>query len=179
MQTKIDWAGVEIEHRAGIRSLRDIGAEFGVSEAAIRKRAVKEGWLRDLGERIKIKAQELVRKSEVREGVRKATAIEIIESVATQQAAVILNERADIVRLAGICDKLEVELETDAGELERRAKILKTLLDSRKILIELRRRNYNIADNSNGDADTKAIDSFATWVNGGKVLGNIIGVNHG
>ena len=32
----IDWKAVAIEYRAGIRSLKDIGAQFGVSDAGTR-----------------------------------------------------------------------------------------------------------------------------------------------
>ena len=45
---KVDWEGVEREYRTGTRSLRDIGAEFGCTEGAIRKKAKAEGWERDL-----------------------------------------------------------------------------------------------------------------------------------
>lgn len=43
----VDWEAVEREYRAGIRSLRDIAGEVGVSEGAIRKRAKAEGWERE------------------------------------------------------------------------------------------------------------------------------------
>ena len=41
-----DWEAIEREFRAGIRSLREIGAEYGVTEGAIRKRAKRDGWQR-------------------------------------------------------------------------------------------------------------------------------------
>lgn len=42
------WEGIENEYRAGIRSLRDIGEEYGVSHAAIRKRAERDRWSRGI-----------------------------------------------------------------------------------------------------------------------------------
>lgn len=42
-----DWLIIETEYRAGIRSLRDIASDQGISEGAIRKRAKKSGWVRD------------------------------------------------------------------------------------------------------------------------------------
>lgn len=168
-----DWIGIEQQYRAGVRSLRDIGAEFGITEGAIRKKARKEDWVRDLSEKIKFKAQELVRKTEVRNTVRKETQQGIIDSVAQQQAAVLLNERTDIKRLSALCEKFENELEQYDEDLEKKAKVLKSIIDTRKTLIELRRRNYNISDNSNGDADTQQ-DSFAAWVKGSS--GRVIGV---
>jgi len=44
----IDWEAVEIQYRAGVRSLKDIGAEFGVSDAGIIKKARKEEWVRGI-----------------------------------------------------------------------------------------------------------------------------------
>ena len=43
----IDWDGIEKEYATGKKSLRKIGAEFGVSDAGILKRAKKHGWSRD------------------------------------------------------------------------------------------------------------------------------------
>ena len=53
----IDWESVEIQYRAGIRSLKDIGNEFNVSDAAIIKRAKRDGWSRDLRAKIQAKAE--------------------------------------------------------------------------------------------------------------------------
>jgi hypothetical protein len=43
----IDWIAIEIDYKAGIRTLRVIGDVHGVAESTIRKRAQKHGWLRD------------------------------------------------------------------------------------------------------------------------------------
>lgn len=52
-----DWERIEADYRAGLLSLREIGTKDGhVTEGAIRKRAKKLGWTRDLGARIQAKA---------------------------------------------------------------------------------------------------------------------------
>ncbi|HDW6671105.1 TPA: hypothetical protein RM043_001859 [Salmonella enterica subsp. enterica serovar Typhi] len=43
---KPDWEAIETAYRAGIMSLRDIGALYGVTEGAIRKKAKKLEWVR-------------------------------------------------------------------------------------------------------------------------------------
>lgn len=43
----IDWLAVEADYRPNILSLRAIGSKHGCTEGAIRKRAKKEGWVRD------------------------------------------------------------------------------------------------------------------------------------
>ena len=47
MARNIDWLAIEGAYRAGIMPLREIGAAYGVSEAAIRKKAKQSDWLRD------------------------------------------------------------------------------------------------------------------------------------
>lgn len=47
MSKKTDWLAIEGHYRAGQRALRDIAAEFGITEGAIRARAKKLGWTRD------------------------------------------------------------------------------------------------------------------------------------
>ena len=59
----IDWEAVEFHYRAGIRSLKSIGAEFGVSDAGILKRAKRDGWSRDLAAKIRAKADSMVGRS--------------------------------------------------------------------------------------------------------------------
>ncbi len=56
------WERIEPDYRAGSKSLRQIAAEQGISEEAIRKRAKRDDWSRDLLERIQDKAEQLLRK---------------------------------------------------------------------------------------------------------------------
>ena len=51
----VDWEAVEREYCFGLRTLKDIGAEFGVSDAGIIKRAKRDGWVRDLSSKIRAK----------------------------------------------------------------------------------------------------------------------------
>lgn len=105
----VDWEAVEREYRAGIRSLRDIGAEFGCTEAAIRKRAKRYEWERDVSAKVKAKAEALVRKIEVRKSVRNASAIserEQVNATAQMMADKVINQRIDIQRARCTVQKL-------------------------------------------------------------------------
>jgi len=44
-----DWNAIEAAYRTGAGSLREIAAEYGVTEGAIRARAKKGGWARPAG----------------------------------------------------------------------------------------------------------------------------------
>ena len=117
----IDWESIEREYRVGIRSLKDIGAEFGVSDAGILKRAKKDGWSRDLTDRIRARAEAKVRASAVSDEVSAQTAAterEIVEAVANVQASAQLNQRRDVSRSRSIVQKLFAELEGQIDGIE-------------------------------------------------------------
>lgn len=66
--SKPDWEAIETAYRAGVMSLREIAAQHGISEGAIRKRAKRDDWSRDLAAKVKERADDLVRKAEVTKG---------------------------------------------------------------------------------------------------------------
>jgi hypothetical protein len=43
-----DWERIELDYRAGVKTLRQIAAEHGITHGAINKRAKRDGWERDL-----------------------------------------------------------------------------------------------------------------------------------
>lgn len=127
-----DWEAVEREYRAGIRSLRDIGGEFGCSEAAIRKRAKAQNWERDLTARIDAKTEALVRKAEaVRTKVRSARELAdddvIVEANAQSRAEAIVSQTQDARRGRVVVQKMidEIEGQIDGREyLDQLAELL-------------------------------------------------------
>lgn len=50
---RFDWEAIEKEFRAGAMSIREIGRQYGPSDMAIRKRAKKLGWKRDLTDEVR------------------------------------------------------------------------------------------------------------------------------
>lgn len=117
-----DWERIEADYRAGVLSVREIAASQGISHTAIQKRAKVESWERDLGAKIKAKADRLVAKREVAKQVaaeRVETDRLIVEANAEVIAQVRLNHRSDIARARKLCMSLlaEIEVETDNLEL--------------------------------------------------------------
>lgn len=115
----IDWEAVELQYRAGIRSLKDIGKEFGVSDAGILKRAKRDGWARDLGAKIRARAEAKVSAAAVSGEVsanRRVAEREIVEANATAIVQVRLGQRRDIQRGRSIVMSLFAELEASCGE---------------------------------------------------------------
>ena len=163
---------LEKEYREGKKSLRNIADEFGISEAVIRKYAKKNEWVRDLSAKIKAKADEIVRNASVRNSVR-INEIEVIKSAAELQAGAILQESDEIKRLSRIAESFEFEIEkmTSEEDLEKRTKILKSLTEIREKIINLRRRNLRINDNSLGAADSP-VESIADIIRA--ATGNVL-----
>lgn len=129
---KVDWEAVERDYRAGSKTLRQIGEEYGCSHVAVKKRAEREGWSRDLSVRIKEAAEAKVTKAEVTRIVTKEAAIserQVVEVNAQLLADVVLNERSDVKRARSIVQKLwglvEVELDHPA-ELEKLGELLRS-----------------------------------------------------
>ena len=115
---KADWERIEIDYRAGVKSLREIAGEHGISEGAIRKRAKRDGWTRDLADKIQQRAEDLVRTQAVRTEVRseqRATERQVIEANAEAVANVKMAHRSDISRTRAIVNGLLDELQEMVG----------------------------------------------------------------
>lgn len=122
----IDWEAVEREYRAGKRSLRDIGGEFFVTEAAIRKKAKREEWERDISAKVSAKADALVRKMEVRSEVRKnniANERELIQASATMMADKVINQREDVKRSRATVQRLWALVDAELDHPEELARL--------------------------------------------------------
>lgn len=156
-----DWEAIERDYRAGLLSLREIAAPQGISEAAIRKRARRDGWERNLAARIAAKAEALVRKDVVRDEVRNER--EIVEANAQMQAQTILRHRRDIQRHNEIASEHETELE-QASELAITVRIEahKKLVETRKTLIGLEREALGInSDRTPGQTLDDFLDAIS------------------
>lgn len=127
---RADWDAIEPHYRAGIRSLKDIGAQFEVSDAAIIKHAKAAGWTRNLKAKIQAKADAKVSAATVSAEVsaeKALTEANRVEVEAEVQARIRLAHRQDIGRSRGLAMKLLAELEhqTEHGDLyERLADLL-------------------------------------------------------
>ena len=140
-----------------MKTLRQMAEAHGVSHTAIRKRAEREGWTRDLSSKIAAKAEALVR----REAVPKETYTDgpkserqIIESNALAIARVRISHRDDIAHFRAALNALMAELRAqdalpaDSKEpklsLQARIKALKDGADTMRIVVGLEREAFGI-----------------------------------
>ena len=117
-----DWERIELDYRAGIKTLRQIADENGITHGAINKRAKRDGWERDLSEKINAKADALVSKALVSTPVSTESKIaerQVIEAAATAVADIRLAHRSDIRRARNLTNSLlaELEAQTDPSTL--------------------------------------------------------------
>lgn len=124
-----DWERIETQYRIGTMSLREIALAHGITEGAIRKRAKRDTWPRDLAAKARLKADALVRKEAVRTEVRKPTSTEKaeVEFEANVMARVRLSHRKDIASARGLVGRLLGELEQQAPDLRLASDIEKAL----------------------------------------------------
>lgn len=118
----IDWERIELDYRAGIKTLRQIADENGITHGAINKRSKRDGWERDLAQKIQAKADSLVSKAMVSSEVSKDTKVserQVIEANAEAVATVKLSHRKDIRRARTLTNALldELEKQTDPDTL--------------------------------------------------------------
>lgn len=117
-----DWERIELDYRAGVKTLRQIADEHGISHTLVARKAKQFSWARDLSAKINAKADELVSRQAVSKGVtteRRVAESEVIEANAQAIADVRLAHRKDIHRARRLTNSLldELEQQTDPETL--------------------------------------------------------------
>lgn len=129
---KLDWEAIESAYRAGLMSLREIASQHNISEGAIRKRAKRDDWSRDLQAKVKERSDDLVRKAEVRKQVRTESALServLIEATAEVISSVRMEHRGDIRRARDITNALFDELGTECADVGALRKLGEMMLE--------------------------------------------------
>lgn len=125
-------ARIELDYCAGIKPLRQIGKENGLSHTAVGKMAKERGWVRDLKARTQAKADDKVARAAVSTEVSRqkaATESQIVEVNAELQKQIRLEHRTDIKRGRGLFGALLDELEAAGVNAERLQDLYDTLTD--------------------------------------------------
>lgn len=126
MAKRPDWEAIESAYRAGVMSLREIASQHDITHGAINKRAKKEGWERNLKEKINQKAEALVSKREVSTKVSTEKTISeriLIEANAEVIANVRMEHRGDIRRARELANALFDELSTECADVPALSKL--------------------------------------------------------
>ncbi|WP_419210509.1 hypothetical protein ABRP32_04850 [Providencia manganoxydans] len=126
MAKRPDWEAIESAYRAGVMSLREIASQHGITHGAINKKAKKEGWERNLKEKINQKAEALVSKREVSTKVSTEKVVSeriLIEANAEVIANVRMEHRGDIRRARELTNNLFDELSAECADVPALSKL--------------------------------------------------------
>ena len=114
MAKDVNWTAVEADYRAGLKTLRVIGAEHGISHVRIQQRAKDGHWIRDLTERIKAKTEDKLTKAALTKSLTTAVSDEaIVEANADLQSSIVLTHRGEL----GVLKRTIVGLAKELGTL--------------------------------------------------------------
>ena len=144
-----DWFEAEKAYRAGMLSVLVIAQQCGMSEGAIRKRAKKLGWERDLTDKVRsLTKSKLVRTVRTPEDSYR-TDTQIIEEASSQSVTKILSHQVKIGRWVEVAAKLldylvKVKV-TDDNHAEF-AKSLSIGVVAEMNLIKAERQAFNMDD---------------------------------
>lgn len=160
--TKPDWEAIESAYRAGSLSVRAIGEKHGVNHATILKRANKEGWQRDLTEKVRAATKAKVTKSVTKDGNQSpvVTDEQIIDRASDEAAAVVMAHRESLVAWRGITNKLRDFLEDAEITEDNHASMSRSItagVDAQIKVINAERKAYNL-DTEEGN---KTIDDLS------------------
>lgn len=132
MAKRPDWEAIESAYRAGVMSLREIASQHDISEGAIRKRAKRDDWSRDLNAKIKARSDDMVRKQEVRSQVRTETSLServLIEATAEVITNVRMEHRGDIRRARELANVLFDELSAECADVDALEKLGELMIE--------------------------------------------------
>lgn len=104
----VDWAAVERDYRAGVLSNRAIAANHGITEAAIRKKAKAEGWIK--GEPHAIRARAMQKANDAALPRYMEPSEERIEEIAEQASQVLIRHRGAAAVMAGLAADMVKQL---------------------------------------------------------------------
>lgn len=111
---EVDWPALGLDYRSGVKSMRLLSREYGISTARIGQVAAEREWSRDLAVRIKARTQAKLDRSVLDsklDAETHASEDQVIEANAQIQTGTILRHRADIRRARKVAVTLLEELE--------------------------------------------------------------------
>lgn len=143
-RARVDWDALEPHFRAGVRSLKDLGREFGCSDAGIIKHAREAGWVRNLTGKIQAKANAKVTAALVKAetGETQLTEAICVEVEAQVQSRIRLSHQTMLTKMREQVDALITELQGE--NLKTRLFGLKSLSETVAKLVPLERQAYGV-----------------------------------
>ena len=162
---KVDWEACEREYRTGSASNCQLAQKYGCTEAAIRDRAKRYQWQKDLSEAVRQATKAKLLRAELRESDPIADS-QIVDSISTVQVAVQLGHRKSIKELDGLKGTLAaraaalIDGVVDLKSLNDAAGAVESLGRTVARLIPLERQAFNMDEPAtDGASSARAMTS--------------------
>jgi hypothetical protein len=162
-----DWESIAAEYRAGQLSVNAIAKCHGLTEAAIRKRAKRDGWERPLVDKVRKAVRERLVRADAGDGSNSGTSAqrardeELVKAASLRGFEVVSSHRKDLQQLHALkrilAERLSQHLDgvpTDGpclGERESAGDLLEKLSRVTTRLVPLERQAHNLDEG--GDAE--------------------------
>ncbi len=116
-RVKVNWEKVELAYRANVKTVAQIAKEFGIKDSTLRSRAKRNGWSRDLAQRIRLEANKIVNADAVKREVGRLESIEntTVEENAKLTASIRISHREDIGKARALSMMLLEDLKAQIG----------------------------------------------------------------
>lgn len=157
---RIDWEACEADFRSATFSNCELAEKYGCGESAIRDRAKRYNWQKDLAEQVRKATEAKLLRTELR-GPNAQPDAQIVENAATIRAEVQLRHRRDIAqqddlkrRLSAKADTL-IETVADLKSLTEATSAVESLSRTLSRLIPLERQAFNLDAPGDKGADGK------------------------
>lgn len=170
-RTPPDWDAIQAEYRTGCYSNRQIADKYGCTEGAVRSRAKRHEWVKDLSEQVRIATDEKLLRSEVRSDYA-ANDEQIVSDAAETRAAVVLRHRRTVARDTERLELLAAKFDTavaavvDMKDIDEAQGILESMARTRAKLIPIERQSFGIDSNQSPDASGSQATVFILPPNG-------------
>lgn len=167
VKRRVDWDAVERDFRTAKFTLRELGAKYGVSHAAIGKKSRDNAWQQDLTEQIRQATNTKLTAELVSSEVDKSfhAISNTVQAAAEVNTRIILSHR---VRLSSLSDAVEtakaklLQLGDSVSDIREAATFVQAvgnLATATKTLIEQERKAFNL-----DDAPPERKDSLAEFL---------------
>lgn len=114
-RTAPDWERIEAQYRAGTMSTREIAAQHGITEGAIRKRARRDGWERDITRKVEARVRRDLVRTDGTQKIDPRTEAEEIKIAAATRVEIVRGHRTYARKALAIVDTLAEQLEAAVG----------------------------------------------------------------
>lgn len=181
MPQRFDWAAIERDYRTGQYSNRELSRQHGPSEGAIRARAAKDGWQRDLSEQIRQRVKAKTGRAVAREVVDAVTDEEIVEQAAEVGAGIVRSHQGLLRKARALAESLMdllgrqlekgvITVQLKSGEtadidvpLDYAGKTLGNATMALERVVKMERQSYGL-DDENSQSSARALDELLAEV---------------